>query len=365
MGSYFGKNIKISVFGQSHSEGIGMVMDGFPAGFPIDMEALNRFMARRAPGRNEFSTQRNEADAPQFLSGIVNNITCGAPISAVILNTDTRSKDYSNIMDIPRPAHADFTAQYRFKGFQDVRGGGHFSGRLTAPLCIAGAICIQYLASKGIHIGAHIASVAGVTDSRFNPLGEPPALFDRIKDSEFPVIDSAAGEAMGKKILEAKAEADSVGGTIECMVTGLPAGIGDPMFGGLENVISSAVFGVPAIKGIEFGNGFACAELYGSENNDPYYYDEDGNIRTTTNNHGGILGGISSGMPLLFRVAVKPTPSIGKEQQSVSFSERKDSPLVIHGRHDPCILPRAVPCIEAVTAIALTDLLINGAVYEK
>jgi len=359
MGSYFGQNIKVSVFGQSHSEGIGMVLDGFPAGFSIDMEALNRFMARRAPGRNEFSTPRKEADAPQFLSGLVDNVTCGAPISAVILNTNTRSKDYNNILDIPRPAHADYTAQCKFKGFQDVRGGGHFSGRLTAPLCIAGAICMQYLAAKGIHIGAHIASIAGVSDTRFNPLGEPVELFDRIKAAEFPVIDPLAGEQMGNIIREAKADADSVGGTIECMVTGLPAGIGDPMFGGLENIISSAVFAVPAIKGIEFGNGFACAELRGSENNDPYYYTEDGSIRTATNNHGGILGGISSGMPLFFRVAVKPTPSIGKEQQSIRFSEQKASPLVIHGRHDPCILPRAVPCIEAVTAIALADLLIK------
>lgn len=359
MGSYFGNNMKISVFGQSHSEGIGIVIDGFPAGFSIDMDALNRFMARRAPGRNEYSTKRNEADEPRFLSGVVDNITCGAPICAVIMNTDTRSKDYKNIMDIPRPAHADFTAQYKFGGFQDVRGGGHFSGRLTAPLCIAGAICMQYLASKGIHIGAHISSIGGIHDTRFNPLGESVELLDRIKTDDFPVIDPTAKEAMQAKILEAKADADSVGGSIECIVTGLPIGIGDPMFGGLENVISSAVFAVPAIKGIEFGNGFACAELRGSENNDPYYYAEDGSIRTSTNNHGGILGGISSGMPLLFRVAVKPTPSIGKEQQSISFSERKDAPLVIHGRHDPCILPRAVPCIEAVTAIALADLLIN------
>ena len=263
-------------------------------------------------------------------------------------------------MDIPRPAHADYTAQCKFNGYQDVRGGGHFSGRLTAPLCIAGAICMQYLTSKGIHIGAHISSIAGIHDTRFNPLGEPLELLDRIKDSDFPVIDPVAKEAMCNKILEAKADADSVGGTIECIVTGLPAGIGEPMFGGLENIISSAVFAVPAIKGIEFGNGFACAELRGSENNDPFCYSEDGSIRTSTNNHGGILGGISSGMPLLFRVAVKPTPSIGKEQSSISFSDRKETALVIHGRHDPCILQRAVPCIEAVTAIALTDLLITN-----
>lgn len=360
MGSYFGNNIRISVFGQSHSEGIGIVIDGFPAGFSINREALNNFMSRRAPGRNDYSTKRKEADEPVFLSGIVDDVTCGAPICAVITNSDTRSKDYINIMDIPRPAHADYSAQCKFGGYQDVRGGGHFSGRLTAPLCIAGAICMQYLADKGIHIGAHISSISDISDVRFNPLGEPVELLDSIKASDFPVIDPSAKEAMCTKILEAKADADSVGGTIECIVTGLPAGIGEPMFGGLENIISSAVFAVPAIKGIEFGNGFACAELRGSENNDPFYYTEDGSIRTATNNHGGILGGISSGMPLLFRVAVKPTPSIGKEQHSISFSEGKDSPLVIHGRHDPCILQRAVPCIEAVTAIALADLLISN-----
>jgi len=357
MGSYFGKNIRISVFGQSHSEGIGIVIDGFPAGFSIDRDALNRFMERRAPGRNEYSTKRKEADHAEFLSGVINDVTCGAPICAVISNTDTRSKDYNNILDIPRPAHADYTAQCKFNGFQDVRGGGHFSGRLTAPLCIAGAICMQYLAAKGIHIGAHISSIAGINDTPFHPLGEPLTILDRVKAADFPVLDPLAGDAMRAAISAAAADADSVGGTIECIVTGLPAGIGDPMFNGLENLIASAIFAVPAIKGIEFGNGFSSAQLRGSENNDPYYYAEDGSVQTTTNNHGGILGGISSGMPLLFRVAVKPTPSIGKEQQSISLSGHEGAPLVVHGRHDPCIVPRAVPCIEAVTAIVLADLL--------
>lgn len=358
MGSYFGRNIRISVFGQSHSEGIGVIIDGFPAGISIDFNALNRFMERRAPGRNDYSTGRNEADSVRFLSGVVNGVTCGAPICAVILNTDTRSSDYNNILDIPRPAHADYTAQRKFGGFQDVRGGGHFSGRLTAPLCIAGALCIQYLASMGIQLGAHISSVADIRDTRFSPLGEPVELLDRIKSADFPVIDASVKEAMIAKILAAKSEGDSVGGTIECITTGLPAGIGDPMFYGLENVIASAVFAVPAVKGIEFGNGFEASLLTGSENNDAFYITEDGDIKTATNNHGGILGGISSSMPLLFRVAVKPTPSIAKEQKSISFSEQKDTTLVIKGRHDPCIVARAVPCIEAVTAIALTDMLL-------
>lgn len=358
MGSYFGRNIRISVFGQSHSEGIGVIIDGFPAGISIDFDALNRFMERRAPGRNDYSTGRNEADSVKFLSGVVNGITCGAPICAVILNTDTRSSDYNNILDIPRPAHADYTAQCKFSGFQDVRGGGHFSGRLTAPLCIAGALCIQYLASRGIQLGAHISSIADIRDTRFQPLGEPVELLERLKSADFPVIDSSVKEAMIAKILAAKSEGDSVGGTIECITTGLPAGIGEPMFYGLENVIASAVFAVPAVKGIEFGNGFEAALLTGSENNDAFYMTGDGDVKTATNNHGGILGGISSAMPLLFRVAIKPTPSIAKEQKSISFSEQKDTTLVIKGRHDPCIVARAVPCIEAVTAIALTDMIL-------
>lgn len=358
MSSCYGTNIRISVFGQSHSEGIGIVIDGFPAGFKIDMEALHAFMERRAPGRNDFSTKRHEADEFRFLSGVIEGVTCGAPICAEIPNIDTRSQDYNNILDVPRPSHADFTAQCKYHGFQDARGGGHFSGRLTAPLCIAGALCLQYLEKQGITIGAHISTIAKIFDTPFHPLGESKETLQRIASSAFPVIDMAAGEKMLELIKEAKNNEDSVGGTIECIVNGLPAGIGSPMFSGLENIISSAVFAVPAVKGIEFGNGFEGTCLRGSEYNDSFYQSDDGTIRTKTNHHGGILGGISSGMPLLFRVAVKPTPSIGQMQSSVSLSQHKDTTLSIHGRHDPCILPRAVPCIEAVTAIALADQLV-------
>ncbi len=357
MSSCFGKKIRISVFGQSHSEGIGVVIDGIPAGLHIDMEALHAFIERRAPGRNDYSTRRHEADDFRFLSGVINGVTCGAPICAEIPNTDTRSADYNNILDIPRPSHADFTAQCKFHGFQDVRGGGHFSGRLTAPICIAGALCKQLLLERGIRIGAHISSIFDITDDRFDPLEIPNELFYKIALAEFPVINETSGLKMRERIQEAKLAEDSVGGTIECAVTGLPAGIGSPMFDGLENVISSAVFAIPAIKGIEFGNGFEAALLHGSENNDSFYHAQDGSVRTRTNRHGGILGGISSGMPLIFRAAVKPTPSIGISQDSVSLSEHTDTTLVIHGRHDPCIVPRAVPCIEAVTAITLADSL--------
>ena len=326
MASIYGNNIKISIFGQSHSAAIGVTVDGLPAGFAVDMEKLQDFLDRRAPGNSEFSTPRKEADRPEFLSGLVGNVTCGAPLTAVIRNTNTRSGDYDNIRDIPRPGHADYTAHMKYKGFEDVSGGGHFSGRLTAPLCITGGIIMQILESKGISVQAEILEIGG---NRENP-------FDTIS--------------------EAKAEGDSVGGIISCTVTGLPAGIGEPMFVGIENRIAQAVFAVPAVKGIEFGAGFESARMRGSENNDEFCY-EDGAVKTKTNNHGGVLGGISSGMPVVFRVCIKPTPSIVKEQRSISYSKEQDAVLSVRGRHDPCIVPRAVPCIEAAAAIAVYDLM--------
>lgn len=326
MASIYGNNIKISIFGQSHSAAIGVTVDGLPAGFAVDMEKLQDFLDRRAPGNSEFSTPRKEADRPEFLSGLVGNVTCGAPLTAVIRNTNTRSGDYDNIRDIPRPGHADYTAHMKYKGFEDVSGGGHFSGRLTAPLCIAGGIIMQILESKGISVQAEILEIGG---NRENP-------FDTIS--------------------EAKAEGDSVGGIISCTVTGLPAGIGEPMFDGIENRIAQAVFAVPAVKGIEFGAGFESARMRGSENNDEFCY-EDGAVKIKTNNHGGVLGGISSGMPVVFRVCIKPTPSIVKEQRSISYSKEQDAVLSVRGRHDPCIVPRAVPCIEAAAAIAVYDLM--------
>lgn len=359
MSSTYGKVLKISVFGQSHSKGIGVVIDGIPAGEKIDMEELQQFLDRRAPGNASFATARKEADTPEFLSGLVDDTTCGAPICAVIFNTNQRSSDYNNIIDIPRPAHADFTAQAKYGGFQDVSGGGHFSGRLTAPLCIAGSIAKQILKKHGIEIFAHIASIKDVNDDTFDKVCPN---IDELKTKcnlAFPVLNKQKGSEMLEVIEKAKSQCDSVGGIIECVVTGLKAGVGEPMFDGMENRISSSVFAVPAVKGIEFGNGFDCTKLYGSENNDEFTTDGE-NITTVTNNHGGILGGITSGMPLYFKVAIKPTPSIAKEQNSVSLSEKRNTKLVIKGRHDPCIVPRAVPCIEAVTALAIYDSLLEN-----
>ncbi len=355
MSSTYGENLKLSIFGQSHGAAIGVVLDGIPAGLPVDEEALQAFLNRRAPGQNDYSTPRKEEDRPEFLSGILNGFTCGAPIAAMIRNRNTRSGDYANLKDCPRPGHADYTAQMKYHGFQDCAGGGHFSGRLTAPLCVAGGLCKQWLEVRGIRVGAHIAAIAGVSDLPFDPLS--PRL-DAVQ-ADFPVLDAAAGEAMRAAISQAKMELDSVGGIIECAVTGLPAGLGEPMFGGVESRIAQIVYGIPAVKGVEFGIGFDAAKLRGSRNNDPYRM-EDGRVVTVSNNCGGILGGITNGMPLLFRAAVKPTPSIAREQQSVSLQRGENQPLSVKGRHDPCIVPRAVPVVEAAAAIALLDLLLDG-----
>ena len=349
-----GKHIQVSVFGQSHSKAIGAVIDGLPAGVKIDSEKVAAFMRHRAPGNTKYSTKRREADEPVVLSGLVDGVTCGAPLGFLIENTNTRSSDYDNLRAVPRPGHADYPANVRYGGYQDVAGGGHFSGRLTAPLCFAGAVCLQILEQKGVKVQAHIYELAGVRDIPFDPITITDA---RPGEKVFPVISDACGEEMQAEIEKARMSADSVGGIVECAVTGMPAGLGDPMFDGVENQLARNIFGVPAVKGLEFGNGFACAKLRGSQNNDPYTIDENGKIVTTSNNNGGILGGITSGMPILFRVAVKPTSSIGKEQQSVNLNTMQPEKLVVHGRHDPCIVPRAVPVIEAVTAITMLDIL--------
>ena len=346
MSSVYTGNLTVAIFGQSHAPAIGVTIDGLPAGLPVDLDALQQFLRRRAPGQNAWSTPRKEADAPEILCGLSNGRTCGAPLTAIIRNTNTRSGDYDNLRDTPRPGHADYTAQMKFSGAQDVAGGGHFSGRLTAPLCIAGGICLQLLKTQGITIRARIVSVGAVTDDSpfLSPVGE----------KAFPAVSDAAAAAMQAEIAAARADGDSVGGVIECVVEGLPAGIGDPMFGGLENLISRAVFAIPAVKGIEFGAGFAAARMRGSENNDPFRV-ENGVVVTETNHCGGILGGISDGMPIVFRAAFKPTPSIARQQRSVSLGQMENKTLVIQGRHDPCIVPRAVPCVEAAAAIAVLD----------
>ena len=352
MSSTYGEHIKLTIFGQSHGPAIGMTLDGVPAGLKVDLDALQAFLNRRAPGQNDYSTPRREADMPEFLSGIVDGYTCGAPITAIIRNTNTRSGDYEELKDCPRPGHADYTAQIKYGGSQDVAGGGHFSGRLTAPLCIAGGLCKQWLEKKGIQIAAHIVAIGGVVD-------EPVYLdwvdpdFSKIR-TEFPVLNPEAGEKMRQVIAAARANGDSVGGLIECIATGIPSGIGDPMFGGMESRIAQIVYGIPAVKGLDFGSGFSGSYMLGSENNDAFAI-RDGKVVTLTNNAGGILGGITTGMPLVFQAAIKPTPSISLPQQTVSLSAMEERTLEVKGRHDPCIVPRAVPVIEAAAAIAVFD----------
>ncbi len=358
MSSEFGRLIKISVFGQSHGEAIGVVIDGLPAGEAVDMEELVAFLDRRRPGKSPLSTSRQEADAPEFLSGLVDGVTCGAPLCAVIRNSGQRSGDYRELAQRPRPAHADYTARVKWGGHADMRGGGHFSGRLTAPLCIAGGIAKQILARRGVHVGAHLAAVGTVEDAPF-PLYPSPALFAAVAAKQLPVIDDGAGERMQALILTARQGQDSVGGVVECAAVGLPAGLGEPMFGGVENRLAAALFGIPAVKGVEFGAGFAAARLRGSEANDPFVL-QDGEVRTAGNHAGGILGGITDGMPVVARVAVKPTPSIARPQRTVDLAAMEETELSIHGRHDPCIAHRAVPVVEAVTAAVLLDLLMEG-----
>ena len=355
MSSTYGENLKLSIFGQSHGAAIGMTLDGIPAGLPVDLEALQAFLNRRAPGQNDYSTPRREEDRPEFLSGVLDGHTCGAPLAAIIRNTNTRSGDYANLKDCPRPGHADYTAEMKYHGFQDPAGGGHFSGRLTAPLCIAGGLCKQWLEEKGIRIGAHIAAIAGVEDEAFDPMR--PDL-DAV-GADFPVLNPEAGERMRQAVSNARMAQDSVGGIIECAVTGLPAGLGEPMFGGVEGKIAQIVYGIPAVKGVEFGIGFEAAKLRGSQNNDSFRM-ESGKVVTATNHCGGILGGITNGMPLLFRAAIKPTPSISQVQRSVSLSRGENQELIVKGRHDPCIVPRAVPVVEAAAAIAIFDLLLDN-----
>lgn len=350
MSSSYGENLRLSIFGQSHSAAIGVTIEGIPAGEKIDMDELGRFLTRRAPGQSALSTARREPDAPEFLSGVKNGAACGAPITAIIRNTDTRSSDYAAFALTPRPGHADYTARMKFGGAEDQAGGGHFSGRLTAPLCIAGGICLQLLKRQGIEVISRIAAIGGVADEG--------ALTASTAEKPFPTVSDAAGQRMQSAILAAKAEGDSLGGVVECAVLNLPAGLGDPMFGGMENRIAAIAFGIPAVKGIEFGAGFSAAGLRGSENNDAYII-KDGKIETAGNNCGGILGGITNGMPLTFRAAFKPTPSIAIEQQSVDMHSMEQVKMRVGGRHDPCIVPRAVPCVEAAAAIAVYDALLQ------
>ena len=350
MSESYGENIQVTIFGQSHAPAIGVTIDGLPAGEEIDLDELRAFLSRRAPGNNAWSTPRKEADEPEIQCGMANGKTCGAPLTAIIRNQNTRPGDYANLRTVPRPGHADYTAYVKYDGSADMSGGGHFSGRLTAPLCIAGSICKQILKREGIEIKARIQAIGGIED--------PGDILTEEIGTDFPVIHGEAGAKMQECIAKALSEGDSVGGIIECVVTGLPVGLGGPLFDGMEGRISQAVFGIPAVKGIEFGVGFASAKLRGSENNDAFCI-KDGNVQTETNRCGGILGGITNGMPVLFRAAFKPTPSISRPQKSVDLTTGEETTLEIKGRHDPCIVPRAVPVVEAAAAIAVYDALLG------
>jgi chorismate synthase len=332
-----------------------MTLDGIPAGLPVDFQALEAFLSRRAPGNAPWATTRQEADKPEFLGGLLDGYTCGAPIAAVIYNTNIRSGDYEAWKHTPRPGHADYTAQAKYGGFQDTAGGGHFSGRLTAPLCIAGGLCKQWLEGMGIRIGACIVQVGKAKGASFDPMSPQLNRVGQI----FPSLTAEDAEVFQRIIADAKANGDSVGGKIQCAVTGLPAGLGEPMFGGVESRIAQIVYGIPGVKSVGFGAGEAFAELYGSQSNDAYVM-EAGEIRTATNRCGGILGGITNGMSLLFDVTMKPTPSIGMRQQTVNLQTGTEVPMEIHGRHDPCIVPRAVCVVEAAAAIALFDMVLGN-----
>ena len=355
MSSIFGENLKLSIFGQSHGPAVGMTLDGIPAGLPVDTDVLHAFMARRAPGSASWSTTRNETDIPNFLSGIVDGFTCGAPISAVIPNQDTRSQDYSSLKDRPRPGHADYTAHIKYGGFQDAAGGGHFSGRLTAPLCIAGGLCMQWLEEMGICIGAQILQIGTETGESFDYC--QPQL-DRI-GKIFPTLDPEDSDVFRSMIETVSQAGDSVGGRVQCAVTGIPAGIGEPMFGGVESRIAQIIYSIPGVKALGFGwsENFACA--WGSDSNDIFAMGEKG-IITETNHCGGILGGITNGMPIIFDVTFKPTASIAQPQQTVDLRTGKTVTLEVKGRHDPCIVPRAVPVVEAAAAIAVMDMILGN-----
>lgn len=356
MSSTYGENLKLSIFGQSHGSAIGMTLDGIPAGLPVDFEALQAFLNRRAPGQWDYATPRREEDRPEFLSGILDAFTCGAPIAAVIRNTNTRSGDYDNLKACPRPGHADYTAQVKYGGFQDAAGGGHFSGRLTAPLCIAGGLCLQWLEGMGIRIAAGIRSIGGVEDDISLDTRNPQ--LDRIGKG-FPVCSPDSGKRMQEAIRQARTEGDSLGGIIQCFITGLPAGLGEPMFGGVESRIASIVYGIPAVKSVSFGAGSSVSAMKGSRCNDPFAF-ENGQVVTLTNHAGGIQGGITNGMPVIFEAAFKPTPSISRPQQSVNLKTGMNAPLEVKGRHDPCIVPRAVPVVEAAAAIAMYDMILGN-----
>lgn len=349
--------MRYSIFGESHGSAIGVVLEQVPPGLVLDREAISKEMARRAPGKSPLSTARKEADVPEILSGVFEGKTTGTPLCAIIHNSDHHSKDYAKTRFLARPSHGDYTGFVRYQGCNDYRGGGHFSGRLTAPLVFAGAVAKQFLTQRGITVGAHISQVGTVKDTSFAATELTPTLFQTLSEKAFPTVDDQAGAAMQAEILQAREELDSIGGAIQCAILGLPVGVGSPDLGcNVEGVLAQHLFAVPAVKGLSFGAGFDFAAMRGSQANDPFYM-ENGQVKTRTNHSGGVNGGISNGMPVLFQVAIRPTPSIGREQNTINFSTMEDAKLTIQGRHDPCIVHRAVPVIEAAAALAICELL--------
>lgn len=356
MSSVIGDKIKLSIFGESHGEAIGCVIDGLPAGIKIDMNAVYKDMQRRAPGKDKTATPRLEKDIPHILSGMLDNVTTGAPLAMVIENTNTKSGDYSNLMTVPRPGHSDYPAYVKYGGNNDIRGGGHFSGRLTAPLVFAGSVAKQILSQMGVTIGAHIKQIGSVCDAVSDLNKTDKSLLDTLSSSTFSLIDETKEQAMRDEIEKARLSLDSVGGIIECFAVGLPVGLGGNMFDTVEGKLASILFGVPAVKGVEFGIGFGFADKRASEVNDQYEI-KNGRVATLSNNNGGALGGMTDGAPLSVSVAIKPTPSIAKKQKSVNLQTMENAELEIHGRHDPCIVVRAVPVIECAVALGLLDLM--------
>lgn len=355
--SSWGDKVKITVSGASHAEQIGVDIEGLPAGFELDFDAILSQLERRAPGRSHVATPRKEPDFPVVLQGLVNNHTTGETLKMVIRNTNQHSKDYSSLRVCPRPGHADYTAFVKYNGELDMSGGGPFSGRMMAPVVFAGEICRQILNKNyGIDIVSHISEIAGVKDSSFFDTVITEPLYKKLKSDSFPTIDAAAHDKMIGAIEDAMSERDSVGGIVECAVLNMPQGVGGPMFDGVESVIAHAMFSIPACKGVEFGKGFESSRMRGSQNNDEFMY-KDGKVVTVTNNCGGILGGITNGMPVVFKVAFKPTPSISRPQKTVNLETKENTVIEITGRHDPCIVTRCAPIVEAMAALAIINIL--------
>ena len=360
MAANFGKNYKISIFGESHGSALGVNIDGIPAGTELDIEFISKEMRRRAPGRSKLTTPRVEKDEFEILSGFFDGKTTGTPLAMIIRNSNQRSKDYSELKRKPRPGHADWSGFNRYNGFNDIRGSGHFSGRITASLVFAGAIAKQILKEQGILVGAHIKSLYNVEERDFTKSDITEENINKLREMILPTLEEGVAQKMEEAIMKAREEKNSLGGVVELMITGLKPGIGDPFFESIESEISRMIFSIPATKGIEFGAGFGITRMTGYEANDEMYFDEEGNIKSYTNNNGGITGGITNGMPISFKVAIKPPASIERKQKTVNLETKMNDFLEVRGRHDPVIVPRAVVVIEAATAIVILDRLMES-----